>query len=89
MNTYRFHNPLPCKRQHFVLEFSEKETFARAPLCVEADGDGHRQCRLRQDVGQGAAVQVVAQDVLAVLAGIQPRHKQDRFQVIMENNAIL
>ena len=58
-------------------EFVEEETLAAAPLGVEADGDGHGEGGLGEDVGQGRAVQVVAQHVLGVVVRVQvpgPEH---------------
>ena len=73
--THRFNDPLSGEGQHLVLQLSEEEAFAGPPLGVQPDRDGHRQRRLRQDVGERAAVEVVPEDVLTVLIGVQPDQK--------------
>ena len=51
--------PSSMDRMKGVPEFLEQEALAAAPLGVEPHGDGHGERGLRQDVRQGAAIQVV------------------------------
>lgn len=54
-----------------TLQFLEQKGLAAAPLGVQAHADGRLHGGLAQDVGQGAAVQVVAQHVPVRLGGRQ------------------
>ena len=64
-------HPVPGKVLHLVLQLLQEETLAGAPLGVQTHRDGGGEGGLRQDVRQGAAVEIVAQHVLTVLVGVQ------------------
>lgn len=57
-------------------EFVEEEWLATAPLGEQTHGDGHGQGGLTEHVCQRRAVQVIAEQLLIILVGVQSTYKQ-------------
>lgn len=70
-------DPFSCKMLHLFSKLFQQETLPASPFCVQTHCDWHRKGRLGEDVGKGAAIEVVSQHILGVLIRVQlpsPKH---------------